>query len=808
MTAAKDTPNVVDLQPRQSASVGADRLGDLLKLVRGISLKRINGLVGTLFENVDDALFDLAERAGSNAIQTEYFDGMREVRKKRQLVERLFQEQAMRAFGDFAEGKLKPLKQDVVAQSSVALSLVDDIELEESLAVTSMVAKAENRLSRSLFQLNQRLAVISGGGKVEDSSNPVGPAALGHAFRAAIREFEVNVQVKLIIYKLFDRYVMAALEPVYDEVNVELIRAGVLPQMRHVLPQGGRAAGQGSSAQRASAANRAADVEQAGVADGSFAGDGAAHLQAEIYSTLRSLLANRHVGASGSYAGGGQPGHAGNGGAGMVMPGLSPTDLLSALTILQNQSAAVQARADSVFDAAEAVQQIKRELLDQVHRLSDDSRERRVSTADEDTIDLVGMLFEYILQDRNLPAQVQALLGRLQIPYLKVAILDKHLFAQKSHPARRLLDALAEAGKGWSEESDRDRRLYNRIRVSVETVLRDFDDNVGIFDAELAAFADFIEQHHKRADLAEQRAAEATRGREKLQEARRISAREILKRIDDRSLPAVVHTVLSRPWANYLVLTLLRQGEESDEWKNALRFADEFVWSAQPKATESDLTRLRALLPQLEKALRHGLATVAYHESDVRQLMQELAQFYKRVLDGQAIETKSAKEVISGNVAPSGADAASPDAVAGNASAAPGSQSPVEEIVLGARAAVAEAATETLSEDDEFVRAVRELKVGTWIEFVDAQDARERAKLSWISPISSKYLFVNRRGLKVCDKTVTALALELRAGSAIVLEEVPLFDRALDAIVARLRTASDDAAKAAAAAASPAMTAT
>jgi hypothetical protein len=111
MTAPKDTHNVVDLSQRQGAAGGGgDRLGDLLKLVRGIAQKRINGLVSTLFENVDDALFDLAERAGSNALQTEYFDGMREVRKKRQLVERLFQEQASKNFSEFAEGKLKPVK--------------------------------------------------------------------------------------------------------------------------------------------------------------------------------------------------------------------------------------------------------------------------------------------------------------------------------------------------------------------------------------------------------------------------------------------------------------------------------------------------------------------------------------------------------------------------------------------------------------------------------------------------------------------------------------------------------------------------
>jgi len=788
MTAKKDTPNVVDLQQRQIIGTGADRLGDLLKLVRGISLKRINGLVGTLFENVDDALFDLAERAGSNAIQTEFFDGMREVRKKRQLVERLFQEHATKAFGEFADGKLKSAKPEVAPQGSAGLSLVDDVELEESLAVSSMVAKAENRLQRSLYQVNLRLAVLIGGGKVEDANNPIGPAVLGSAFRFAIHDFDVNVQVKLIIYKLFDRYVMAGLEPIYEEVNLELIRAGVLPQIRHSMPHGDRppppmvadprsVSGMGHSSH--------------GVP--TYYDPAANALQAEIYNTVRSLMANRHGGDS-YVNSGGDPG-----GGGMGLPGLSPTDLLSALTILQSQSIAMQAKADSVSDAAQAVQQIKRELLDQVSRLSDDSRERRVSNADEDTIDLVGMLFEYILQDRNLPTQMQALFGRLQIPYLKVAILDKHLFAQKAHPARRLLDVLAESGKSWSEESDRDQRLFGRIKAAVETVLRDFDDDVGVFERELAAFTDFVDQHVKRAELAEQRAAEATRGREKLQEARRTSAREILKRIDGRNLPPIVHTVLSRPWANYLVLTLLRQGEGSDEWRNALRFADEFVWSAQPKTNESEHTRLRALLPQLEKALRHGLTTVAYHESDVKQLMQELSQFYRRLLDGQKVETKTAQEVIAGNAGPSLSSAEDGAGGIRSESTAVVTQSPVEEAVLSS-GNVAEATTEILADDDEYVLAVRELKVGTWIEFVDASDNRERAKLSWISPISAKYLFVNRRGLKVCDKTVSALSQELRAGTATVLEEVPLFDRALDAIVARLRHASEEAGAAAAAA--------
>lgn len=771
MNTANDKPNVVDLQARSQGSNGIDRVGDLVKLVRTVSLARITSLVGTLFDNVDDALFDLAERAGSNAAQTEYFDGMREVRKKRQLVERLFNEQTAKAFTDFAAGKLKPIRPEVAAQpeGNGGLSLVDDLELEDSLAVSSMVAKAEGRLQRALFQVNQRLSVIAGGAKVEDASNPIGPAVLANAFRIAIREFDVNIQVKLIIYKLFDRYVMAGLEPIYDEVNAELIRAGVLPQIRHVAARGTRVAPPAPHGRTSGTAGAPGSLPDEPEVSG--------ELQAELYQTLRSLLASRH-GSDAAHE------HAADGAGAGGGPGLSPTELLSALTILQTQSAAMQARAESVSDAAETVQQIKQELLEQVGKLSDDARARRVSTADEDTIDLVGMLFEYILEDRNLPAQMQALLGRLQIPYLKVAIMDKHLFAQKTHPARKLLDLLADAGKSWTEDADRDHRLYDRIHASVDTVLRDFDEDVDVFEREHASFSKFIEDHRRRAELTEQRAAEAARGRERLQEARRIAAREILARIENRNLPPVVHTVLARPWANYLVLTLLRQGENSDEWRSALRFADEFVWSAQPKMSSNDINRLRTLLPQLEKALRHGLATVAYHDSDVKKLMGELSTFYRRVLDGEKVETRSAKDVIS-----EGAPETASGAGAGTDAPTTASQSPVEEVLLHDVPLEEPAAPPAIDQDDEYLNLVKEMKVGSWIEFIGEDDQRERAKLSWISPISSKYLFVNRRGLKVCDKTVAALAAELREGHAILLEEVPLFDRALDAIVARLRHA-------------------
>lgn len=775
MNNPSDNSKIVDLQQRQNSQAGnVDRLGELLRAVRATAFKRLQALVGTLFENIDDALFDLAEKAENNAIQTQYFDGMREVRKKRQLVDRVYLEQLNRVFNDFAAGKLQASKPDNGKPDAEGLSLVDDSELEESLAIASTVAKNESRLARPLFALNQRLSVLRAGAKVEDATNPIAPAQLCQAFRVAMREFELNLQTQLIVYKLFDRYVMSGLDALYEELEAQLIQAGVLPQIRHSVGTGTRAHRPMPAAAPAGGAAELDGGEGAGTVPAYPVqyDPAAAQLQAELYNTVRSLLANRRATLPQS--------DAADYGPGVAVPYFAPTDLLSALTLLQqNQAFAAQSSASSAADAALAVQQIKQALLDQAGKLHGNEK-AHVAGADEDTIDLVGMLFEYILQDRNLPAQMQALLGRLQIPFLKAAILDKHLFAQKSHPARQLLDVMAQASMGWSEESDKDHRLYDKVKQTVETLLKDFDDDQSIFEHARTDFEAFLDSNRKRADLAEQRAAEATRGREKLHSARRMAAREILQRVEGRELPEIVRTVLTRPWANYLVLTLLRQGEGSNEWRQALRFADEFVWSAQAKSSDGERMRLKGLLPALEKSLRHGLATVAYHENDVKQLMHELNGYYTQLLSGEA-DARGVEMPMAGDQTPGF------EIVGSAAATAAAIDSPVEEeIVLRAEDA---SAAPMPGDEDEFVAQAKAMKVGTWIELTDANGVKERAKLSWISPISSKFLFVNRKGLKVADKTVHALAVEMRRGAAVILEEVPLFDRALDAIVERLKAA-------------------
>ena len=738
MNEASDPSRVINLSQRLDPA--SERVGELLGAVRNIASKRLQQWVGNAFEHVDDALFDLAEKAENNAAQMHYFDGMREVRKRRPAVERSFLGAISRHIGELAHpqqssGSSMPF-------GTVELTLVADNELEESLAITSMIGKNESRLSRDLFAVNQRLSVICGGRKVEDASNPVAPAILAQAFRQALHELSADMRVKLIIYKLFDRYVLSSLEELYQEINTELVRAGVLPQLRHEVLRG--------------------DAKPAGAVAGQAPDEAASDIPSDLLQTLHALFSARR----GPAAGGGVGMHALPSG-----PLPSANELLGALSVLQSQIASAgplpYAQPDDAAALSREVLQLKGQLLTQIGALRGE-KPSHVATIDEDTIDLVGMLFEFILEDRNLPAAMQVMLARLQIPYLKAAILDRKLFAHRQHPARRLLDCLAEQAKSWSEESDRDRRLHDKVKSIVDQLLHDFDDDMGVFERLLVDLQQFQDVNKRRSELAEQRVAESTRGREKLEQARRRAAREILDRIGEHKLPPLVHGVLARAWANHLVLTLLRQGESSPEFKSALRFVDDFIASTKPVATPENRQVLRQMLPGIERALRQGLANVAFQEQDIERLLGQLHTYYRQQLG----ETLEATEVAAVDEDP--AMLAIPDSI-----------QPVIDHDATPQDSVEEDIVEAPLDSPEW-HQVQALQPGTWLEFCLPDEPMTRAKLSWISPMSGRYLFVNRRGLKVADYSPQELTALLANGQARMLAANALFDRAMSAIVDKL----------------------
>ncbi len=137
-------------------------------------MNRLAEHLSGVFGQVDDTLFECAEKAENNQVQTLFFDSMRDIRKQRAQIERAYHQQIAQNFADFIDGKLQP--RDLPAQlDAEQLSLVQNEDYEESLLVTNMSSRVKARCAQALFALEQRLALLNNGKKLSEDSNPFGP---------------------------------------------------------------------------------------------------------------------------------------------------------------------------------------------------------------------------------------------------------------------------------------------------------------------------------------------------------------------------------------------------------------------------------------------------------------------------------------------------------------------------------------------------------------------------------------------------------------------------------------------------------
>ncbi len=756
-----------------------------LQRVKLQGCKQLAVMLRGLFENADDTLFEMADKAGSNSEQNIYFEAMRDLRMKRSAMESQFQKTVVSGFDQLCHQAESDVSLGAV--SVEGLSLLQNDELEQTVAIEAMSTRVVNRdQGRVLAHLTTRIdSLVSK--SVTLINNPFGPRLLSEAFAVASNELEIDIKVKLIVFKLFEKYVLNQIEKLYLDVNHTLAEEGVLPGLTQ------------DSVQRSAPINRSGS----GGVTGSVVGANKQHspssalesytehqMAQQVFGTLQGLLA----------------------GSGFTAPVTGATQnrastvasqqyLMGLLSELQQHTKyGNQSQPDDGLNVRQALNGL---MHTQHHHAS-------LSSVDDDTINLVSMLFEFILDDRNLPESIKALLGRLQIPILKVAVIDKAFFSKGAHPARRLLNEMASAAMGCSDQDVKAKdRLYQKLEKVVFKILQEFEDDMTVFQACLDDFMGFVAREQRRCELMEQRVRDAEEGKAKTQKARDSVQVVLSDKMAGKRLPAVVVNLLQNAWSQVLLLILLKEGVESEKWQNALVTVDSLIWSVSPINTAADRKKLLQMVPGLLKELRAGLMEISFDSFSMNQLFAELETIHlsnfkskqanqdvssdlimvepkndsvdqQPLFQEVATPTESSVNTVQ-NPAPSGkpiAEISGPEALFQQQTAT------VESQVEGAEAGAVEP---ELSEDDPSYRLVDNLKIGAWVEFTESTEKSFRCKLAAAIKATGKYIFVNRTGVKVAERTRQNLALELRSGSMRLLDDAMLFDRALESVIGNLR---------------------
>lgn len=802
VNAMSTDPNIVYFsEPGKSAASGAD--GGVSRPLHDLQdqfVRRVTDLFASMLDNTDDALFALADKAENNSVQSMYFDSMREVRLKRSEIESRFRAEVLDGFRALrreqapAPGAADGSDAD---WSSEELSLVGHDDLEESLAVDGMVGKARSRHAQAIEHLRARLVHMMPGVRLDEDTNPTDPKRVCAAFRRAAQALELEVRAKLVVYKLFDKSVMESLGDLYTHLNHMLINAGVLPHIKLKVP-----------GVRSPRSRRPGPAVQAGAGGTGPTGDE----EVEVFGTLQELLADhRGIGASGG---------GGGGGAGTAAV-YAAHDVLEALNLLQSggHQLPLPAAEGRVLEAAE----LRTALGGALAQVPGVGPGKQLGRGDEDVIDIVSMLFDFILDDAALPDRIKAVLARLQIPMLKVAMLDRSFFGSRQHPARQLLNELAQSAANAGNDAGAEAEaLYRHAAAAVERILQEFEDDVAVFAEVLEEFRCAVAPAPVAPDDAEAEDEAAAEPGDPVATARERARAAVAERLRDRRLPDAVAAMLSDAWVEVLTeIGLEDDAAAPGAWERGVEVVDRVLWSIEPKSGFEERKRLIDAIPALLRDLRQGLARVSVPSRRLSAYFQALQELHIECIKepdplGRAPVTEVASSV---QVRRAGSDAAAEaqpqpaphDLAAEPAVAAPESepesaQTPaaapepddlseppadpedaVEEIVLVGEPD-ADAGADA-AEDDEHLARLRAVAVGTWFEFDAPDGGRQRAKLSARLERAGKFVFVNRAGFKVAEKTLHGLATEMRRGAAVVVDDGLLFDKALEAVISNLRRA-------------------
>lgn len=735
-----------------------------------------------VLDAADDSLFEM----GAGSAQHELFESMRGLRLKREGIEKAVLDGLDKAFREIGVDQ-RQAAMDVLPAG--LLSLVSHDELEETVAVKTMVMRSLGENGAEFNPLQQRLQALVGKPVTEDS-NPLSARTLCALMLDALRPLELKIQVRLLLLKLFERHLLKEVGELYAAANDRLIAAGVLPDLQLHTPR----------PVRGSAGERAAPPETQAV-----------------LGELRELLGQVRGGSAGATPADALP--------------VSQGDLTRLLSFLQRQPLPAGSAAS-----------LRQQLDALVARASANSpRPRVIGKLDEDVITLVSMLFEQVLGDATLPEPMRGPIGDMQVPLLKAAILDQRLFGEQAHPARQLLNEVTVAARDSEELADLQRdRLRSKIEQVSQRLREEFTDDPQVFASLLEDFSRFTASEHKRAALLEQRLLEAEEARALRENARQQVDRLLSERLQGLTLPAAIVQGLERGWGGLLQLILLREGDSSAEWLRTLATLDELLARVAPlRSREEARLLLDPRREELLAELRRGLEQVGYDAFEQQRFFQELTQWQRKLLtdfrDGvmpaaveplsQISEHSSApvlEAAVSGpSCEPTGVASASEcrEIAAGSPPEVPATPALVEaglsgepqaaarqggseeaqfatrestSVPLAEVAAViaAEQAAEAAGEiraRAEHLALVDGLGAGSWIELCADGGAKQRCKLAAFIRISGQFIFVNRAGAKVATYDRDGLANAFASGAARLMDNAQPFDRALQAIIGNLR---------------------
>ena len=684
------------------------------------------------------------------------------------------------------------------AVDNKSMSLMSEAQLEIHLSGQQIVELLEHQLMHPLQLLHDRLDALAtalGLPRQAPETNPLRPDVPVDAFVKLFTGDDLTPELRRLIFLQLEKRLSKSLDDLYTKTNVALDHGflpreeqaqsqasgmpppaadwspdGGLVEPRNPQPQGHAQQGhasQGHASQGHASQGHASQGGQAPNAPWDYSGSQSAaggqpaaggmlsdgnrplRYRETVHQQLRawrqSVLRRGSASTSASDEGVAAPPSTGINGVRV----LAPQELLGIATMLQGDDPAPYVRALAGDDSRPLSAVIRDQIVSGSRQLGYDPTQTRFNEVDEDAIDLVGILLQTLASSHATLGRSRALYGRLVPPYLKLALSDDSLFDQRGHPGRKLLEALSEACEGNTGDSPQDQQTLTHAELAVGRVVEEYRDDKAIFEFAASELRDHLDQQKKMRDVTEQRAAETVSGRERLQHARRAVDELLDARLSQHPLTTGIAEFLSGHWRHHLVQTWLREGPSSAQYLSALSIGDGLI-QADADAARAEGGRVADKILELQAPLGRCYVSCGLDATAARDSLAKIVSALAFPDQPRGLHPVQMEE------APA---------------------EPNDAANWGGLRVVG--GTESVEHDPAMAARMRRLRVGQSLRLIEEDGRETPSRIAWVSPLTSRFLIVNRRGQRKLVVTPEELAALVAKGRIVLRSSEAPFDEAM-----------------------------
>ena len=738
---------------------------ELISSLRQSCQRHLESVFSRFFEQASQTFLDMASKAETNRLQTIYLDSQRLLRSRRAEIETTVTEQVLTSFSTLTLAVV-PKASETSGHNTPYnhLELLGNEDLEVMIALDNGSTKALETFKRPLYLMQRRFETMLGGSVA--SPIPLSPDALMEALAESVADGMIAVEMQVVLINLFNQICFdRSYGLLLDKVNNLLEEAGVYPAVEDDPQHAPFVARSVNSPEPINSPEQINSPE---------------HINAptanpqQLQSVVDKLSSKKA---------------APNTPAAPQTVDLKPTDTSTRVQteLLERISAILEVNQAESMDASSACLG-KQKLFDEIDRHMQrlttgasatllksghmtQQLEQAINNAqpegkqalhrnDASVFHVVGSTFSRFSKACAMAPEAQQVMGRCELPMLKLALDKPELLEQENHPIRRLFNEMAKYAISLEQGNCAENKIYQQMLSLSEQMLSESFNEQRI-PRMLTEFMTAVDEDRRISRLQEQRQLEEIAAREKINWAHTRVDAEISRRLIGCQMPVAIVNFVEQHWCKVLHIAHLRGGEGSRSWIEGLNILDRLLRLLEVDLADRDRAKVELVLQDIDHRLRH----IAIDEVQRSDQMDRLQFILSPLLPGNVTAIDQYKKA---SVNRDQTDQVKHIIISSLTSEMPG-----ENITAALDRVEAMDAT---AQD-----SLSAMQKGCWVELSDGIKSHRRGKLAGIVGPTWKYVFVNNKGKLVAEKNRASLADELQQGQVTVLDNSQLFDKAIKA---------------------------